>query len=46
MSGLDLGDGALGEINVEPQEVMVFDRLKFHRVAKEVVVKEGLYCWM
>ena len=31
--GLDASDCALGEINVEPHDVVVFNSLKFHGVA-------------
>ena len=39
-------DGALWEVNVETEEMEVVHRFKFHWVAKEVVVDEGLNGWM
>ena len=39
-------DCTLGEVDVEPQEVVVFNGLKFHGVTKEIVVGEGLDRWM
>ena len=42
LGGLYVGDGALLEVNVEPQEVEVFHRLQFDGIAEKVVVDEGL----
>ena len=39
---MHVGDGALGEVNVETQEMEAVHRFEFHRVAEEVVVDEGL----
>ena len=39
-------DGALWEVNVETEEMEILYRFKFHWVAKEVVVDEGLNGWM
>ena len=43
---MHVGDGALLEVNVEAQEMEVVHRFKFHWVAKDVVVDEGLNGWM
>ena len=45
LGGLNVGDCVLSEINVEAQEMVVFNCLKFHGVAKKVVVNESLGCW-
>ena len=42
LGGLYVGDGALLEVNVEPQKVEVFHRLQFDGIAEKVVVDEGL----
>ena len=39
---MHVGDGALWEVDVETQEMEVVHRFEFDRVAKEVVVDEGL----
>ena len=36
----------MSEINVEPQEMVVFNCLKLHWVAKKVVVNESLDGWV
>ena len=46
LSGLDVGDGSLWEVNVEAQEVKVVHCFKFDRIAEKVVVDEGLDCWV
>ena len=46
LGGLNVGDCVLSEINVEAQEMVVFNCLKFHGVAKKVVVNESLGCWV
>ena len=43
MGGLNVSDSALREVNVEPQEMVVFNCLK---VAKKVVVNESLDGWV
>ena len=42
LCGLDVGDGTLLEVDVEPQKVEVVHRLQFDGVAEKVVVDEGL----
>ena len=46
LGGLDVGDGALEEVNVEAQEVEVIHCFKFDGVAEKVVVDEGLDGWV
>ena len=43
---MNVGDGALWEVNVKAQKVKVVDRLKFDWVAKEVVVDKCLDGWV
>ena len=42
LGGLYVCDGALLEVNVEPQKVKVLHRLQFDGIAEKVVVDEGL----
>ena len=44
--GLDVGDGPLWEVNVEPQKVKVVHGFQFDWITKKVVVDEGLDGWM
>ena len=39
---MHVGDGALWEVDVETEEMKILHRFEFHRVAKEIVVDEGL----
>ena len=41
-----VGDGALLEVNVEPQAVKVIDSFQFHWVPEEIVVDKGLNGWV
>ena len=39
---MHVGDSSLWEVDVETEEMKVLHRFEFHRVAKEIVVDEGL----
>ena len=43
---MHVGDGALWEVDVEAEEMKILHRFKFHWVAKEIVVDEGLDGWV
>ena len=36
----------MGKVDVEPEEMKVLHRFEFHWVTKEIVVNEGLDCWV
>ena len=44
--GLNVGDCALGKVNVESQEVEVLQGFQLDGIAEKVVVDQGLYGWM
>ena len=46
LGGLDVGDGALLEVDVEPQEMEVVHRLQFDWVAEKVGMDERLNGWV
>ena len=46
LGGLNVGDGALWEVNVEAQEVEVVNWFQFDWVTKEVVVDQCLDGWV